>query len=237
MGFAETLLLIDNGFSCKETEARMLQHNINPEDLTAVLVTHEHADHFSGVPRFVNKYKLPAWMSYGTSLSPKASTIQQLNLFSGHENFSLGEIDILPIAVPHDSREAYQFIFQANDLKVGLLTDLGCITPFIREQYANCHLLMLEFNYEHQKLMGGSYPASLKARVSGNFGHLSNDQAKEFLTFEMTQQLRYLIAMHLSEENNSHDLVMQSIESSQINKQTKVFIAEPAGITKRISIT
>ncbi len=223
--FSTTLLLVDNGYSCKELEARLFARGIKPEEITAVLVTHEHGDHFNGVPALSNKYKIPVWMSPGTSLHPKASKLKNLNLFNNHQPFKLGEINILPVTVPHDSREASQFTFEANQQKVGILTDIGHVTPYVVEQYRDCDILLLEFNHDFELLMNGVYPDKLKARVGGRFGHLSNQQACEFLREDIKQRLKYLVAMHVSEENNRPEIVLQSIESTKLGEQVEVSIA------------
>ncbi len=207
----ETRLLVDSGFSCKELVHRLSLRNISPSSITAVLVTHEHGDHFNGVPAFANKYKTPVWMSHGTSLTPKVSRLKNYNIFNGHESFFVEHIEVLPVPVPHDSREASQFVFKAENRKVGLLTDLGHISPFIKRQFAACNILLLEFNHDTHLLNTGRYPQSLKYRVGGNFGHLSNAQASNFLTQEVTSHLTHLIAMHVSEENNTMALVNEAV--------------------------
>jgi len=224
--FADTLLLIDSGYSCKELESRMRMRGIDPAGITAVLVTHEHGDHFNGVPAFTKKYKTPVWMSNGTSLHPKAIGLKELHLFNNHQPFEIGHIGVFPVAVPHDSREASQFIFEVKQHKIGILTDIGHVTPFVIQQYQDCHVLLLEFNHDRDLLLNSAYPAALKSRVAGNFGHLSNFQAGEFLSDAITQKLKYLVAMHLSEENNQPEMVLKTIASSNLSCDTQVLIAE-----------
>lgn len=224
--FGETLLLIDSGFSCKELVSRMRTRGIAPEDVTAVLVTHEHSDHFKGVPTFSKKYNVPVWMSSGTSLHKNVAELKQLNVFNSHQNITIGEITVCPVLVPHDSREACQFVLKRGPHAIGILTDIGHITPFVIEQYKDCNILLLEFNHDREMLLNSSYPASLKQRVIGNLGHLSNQQASEFLTEENTGKLSYLVAMHLSGENNRLELVEQSISGSLLNSEAKVLIAD-----------
>lgn len=226
VAFADTLLMIDNGFSCKETEARMFARNIQAEQVTHILVTHEHSDHCKGVSAFANKYSLPVFMSYGTSLHKSAGSIEDLRIFDSHSAFNCGEIKVSPVVVPHDAREACQFIFQVNQKKIGLLTDLGSVTPLVYEQYSDCNILLLEFNHDYEKLLSGSYPAKLKARVSGDFGHLSNRQACEFLRKVSTDQLDYLVAMHISEQNNCAKVVEQEIKEVELNPLTQLILAK-----------
>ena len=212
----ETTVVVDSGFSCKLLESRLASRNIDPQQVNTILVTHEHSDHFNGVPTFSNRYKIPVWMSHGTSLHHKADKIKQLNVFNSHACFTVGSLTIQPVLVPHDSREACQFIVSKNQYKVGILTDLGHITPFVSEQYKDCQALLLEFNHDIHMLMSGRYPPALKSRVSGSLGHLSNDQAVDFLENCEFSGLKFLAAMHLSEENNSRELVASKINSLQI---------------------
>jgi len=222
----ETLLLIDCGYSCRELESRMLARGVKPDSVTAVLVTHEHGDHFNGVPAFSNKFKVPVYMSAGTSLHKKTDRLERRLLINSHQDFSIGELTVSPIAVPHDSREACQFVIKTTERKIGILTDVGHITPYIRKQYEDCDLLLLEFNHDLQLLLGGRYPASLKNRVSGPLGHLSNAQAADFLQEPITRKLTYLVAMHLSEENNQPSLVEASVHASSLDPKVEFIIAQ-----------
>jgi phosphoribosyl 1,2-cyclic phosphodiesterase len=224
--YARTLLLIDNGFSCKEIVQRLARRNIEPKDITAILVTHEHSDHFKGVPAFSNKYLTPVWINSGVSLHKNSDKLKTFNLFNSHQNFSIGDIEVCPVSVPHDSREACQFVFKQGGRKIGILTDLGHITPYVIQAYENCDILLLEFNHDRDMLMSSDYPASLKSRVVGSLGHLSNEQAKDFLTHKITNKLKYLIAMHLSGENNKVEIVERCITEAGLSSSTHTLIAE-----------
>jgi phosphoribosyl 1,2-cyclic phosphodiesterase len=224
--YAQTRILIDCGFSCKALEARLLNRGIHARQITAVLVTHEHSDHFNGVPTFANRYQIPVWMSHGTSLFERAAKIQNVQVFNSHQSFHVADVEITPVLVPHDAREACQFVVNAGKHRVGILTDLGHITPYVSNLYQHCHMLMLEFNHDREMLMAGRYPPALKARVSGSLGHLSNEQALEFLQFNDLSQLQYLAAMHLSEENNRVSLVSELIAAAGLADSTQVVLAE-----------
>ncbi len=223
--FEETIIIVDSGFSCKTLEQRLNLRGISPEQITAMLVTHEHSDHFNGVPTFANKHQVPVWMSNGTSFHPKAEKIKQLNCFNSHFPFTLGNIQITPVLVPHDSREACQFVFDAGKKCLGILTDIGHITPFVASKFQECDILLLEFNHDINLLQNGRYPASLKQRVGGALGHLNNEQSAELLQTLNQEKLRYLVAMHLSEENNCRSLVNETAKK-YISDMTEFFIAD-----------
>ncbi|WP_185964301.1 MBL fold metallo-hydrolase [Aliikangiella marina] len=217
VGYDEALILIDSGFSCKLLETRLAERAIDCQHIKAILVTHEHSDHFNGVPTFSNRYGIPVWMSHGTSLNQKAEKIKALNVFNSHSSFQIEQLEVQPVLVPHDSREACQFVIRKGSSCLGILTDLGHITPFVSQQYKDCQALLLEFNHDIQMLMSGRYPPALKARVSGSLGHLSNDQAIDFLKNGQLDSLKFLAAMHLSEENNCRHSVLDQINGLSLD--------------------
>ena len=228
LSYKNTLLLIDCGFSQRETLKRLNSKGISVEQITAILVTHEHSDHISGVAGLANKFSIPVWLTKGTSLSDKANFTSVTNYLNNHDSFFIGDIDITPVAVPHDAREATQFTFQMGKVKLGLLTDVGHITRHIVDKYSNCHVLLLEFNYDLQMLIAGKYPYKLKQRVSGSLGHLSNEQSIEFLEKVNTTDCGILIAMHKSEQNNSTELILNALSKISKCANMKLSVAEQA---------
>ncbi|MDP5053324.1 MAG: MBL fold metallo-hydrolase, partial [Congregibacter sp.] len=111
------------------------------------------------------------------------------------------------VTVPHDAREPVQYCFEHQQQRVGVLTDLGSVTPHVREAFDDCDVLLLEFNHDQQLLADGPYPGSLKRRVGGDWGHLSNTQAGDFLSQLNLQRLAHLVIAHISEKNNSQRCV------------------------------
>jgi len=201
-----TCLLMDNGFSIKETERRLARLGLEADRLTAILVTHEHGDHIRGVGPLARKYGIPVWTTRGTASHPGLGELPVLYNIDVHQPLALGDIEVQPFPVPHDAREPCQFVFGDGAKRLGVLTDTGSTTTHIVEQLSGCDALMLECNHDMAMLMNGSYPESLKARVGGRFGHLSNEQAAELLAQLDTQRLQHLVAAHLSEQNNTSEL-------------------------------
>ena len=228
VAFDNTIILIDCGFSLKESVRRLALKGISPQQISAIIVTHEHSDHVSGVAGLANKYSIPVWLSKGTSLDKKCAPIKSMLLFNSHLSFQIGEIRVTPVTVPHDSREATQFILSAANQSIGLLTDVGHITRHILDAYSVCNALLLEFNYDQQMLMQGPYPYALKQRVSGGLGHLSNQQAAEMLTCMDLSNLRKLVAMHISAENNRSELVEQKLSAITAINSIKYYLADQA---------
>tara|TARA_R110002096_G_scaffold139884_5_gene294313 strand:- start:6501 stop:7289 length:789 start_codon:yes stop_codon:yes gene_type:complete len=210
--FDETLLMIDNGFSIKETDKRMQRLGVAGSDVSAILVTHEHGDHVGGVARYARRYNIPVWASYGTAAMMK--NIDSVQCFNSHKPFELGDISVEPILVPHDAREPTQFVFKSNHLKLGVMTDTGSITQHMVDVLNDCDALILECNYDREMLLNGVYPESLKQRVMGDWGHLDNQQAIELLQHLNTATLQHLVLAHVSEKNNSHDLVLDSVSKA-----------------------
>lgn len=202
----DQLVLIDCGFTIKEVERRISRLGRSAADITAILVTHEHADHLKGVPPLARKYKLPVYMTPGTFRSRDLGALPQLHLIEGYQPFQLGNVEIVPVAVPHDAREPAQFVFQAEDKRLGVLTDLGNISAHVEERFYNCDALLLEANHDPQLLAMGPYPYSLKQRVGGLWGHLSNQQAAGFLQRINTARLQHLVVGHISQKNNTLEL-------------------------------
>lgn len=205
------LLLIDNGFTIRETERRMQLLGYSVDQLSGILVTHEHSDHIKGVGPLARKYQLPVYTSHGTALHDGLGYLPKLITINPHRSFSIEDISINPVAVPHDAREPCQFVFSCDHKQLGLLTDLGSITPFVIEQYRNCDALMLECNHDPKMLSMGPYPPTLKLRVGGLWGHLSNQQAANFLAEMDIERLQHLVISHISEKNNTEQLAKAAV--------------------------
>lgn len=207
VSYKKTTLLIDCGFSAKETEKRLQRLDVNVAALTAIVITHEHSDHINGVRVLARKYKLPVYATAGTASCLAADVKGFIHEFSSHETFDINDIELTPFPVPHDAREPTQFVFNTGQHRLGLLTDVGMITPIIEHVLSGCDGLMLEANHDMEMLDNGLYPEYLKQRVSGRLGHLNNVQSAKLLEKLDTSKLQHIIAMHLSEKNNSPNIV------------------------------
>lgn len=201
---ADTSVMMDCGFGLAATELKLARVGIAPEDLDAVLVTHEHADHIGGVARFARKYKIPVWLTHGTAKVFNQGSLPDalINFVDPHEWFSVGDIHVTPYFVPHDAFEPVQYVFSDGNARLGVLTDTGSITAHIQATLSGCNALVLECNHDLEMLMNGPYPASLKRRVAGKFGHLDNTTAASLLAGIDCSSLRHVLAAHLSQRNN-----------------------------------
>ena len=207
-----TTILVDCGFSLKETLSRLQRLQVTPERLDAILVTHEHTDHCSGVGRLSRRFDIPVYMSRGTHASGRCDDVSLLEYFHSEAPFEIGDIRVEPIAVPHDAREPCQFVLCHGALRLGILTDLGSITSAVVAHYRDCGALLLECNHDTGMLWEGPYPPSLKKRVGGDWGHLNNEQAAQLLLEIGTSGLQHLVVAHISEKNNSIELVQSALD-------------------------
>ena len=201
---AGTVVMMDCGFGLAATEHKLARAGIAPQDLDAVLVTHEHADHLGGVGRLARKYKLPVWLTHGTAKVFNQGSLPQalINFVDPHEAFSVGDVHVTPYFVPHDAYEPVQYVFSDGNARLGVLTDTGSITAHIQAMLSGCNALVLECNHDLEMLMNGPYPASLKRRVAGKFGHLDNATAASLLAGIECSSLKHVVAAHLSQSNN-----------------------------------
>jgi len=222
----KTTILVDCGFSARETEKRLRRVGLTSSDLTAILVTHEHADHIGGVRVLSQKFNIPVYATPGTASGLPIEVMPHIHEFSCHERFNVNDIEVSPFPVPHDAREPSQFVFHNGDFRLGLLTDVGFITPVIESALTLCDGLLLEANHDMAMLEHGEYPEYLKQRVGGRFGHLNNVQSAELLAKIDTSRLQHIVAMHISEKNNSPALVSPLFADALNCKPDWVGIAE-----------
>jgi len=214
--------LIDCGFSLKQSQLRLERLGVSPESLTAILVTHEHSDHIQGVIPLAKKYNVPVFCSHGTSRAShrrghrqgqeKDSSLRKnadivLSIVEGEKRIEIGGVWVQPVSVPHDAREPLQFIIGDDSVSIGVLTDIGHITPHVVNSYSACDALLVESNHDLQMLENSNYPGHLIQRVSGLRGHLSNDQTAEFLENVLHPKLQHVVIGHMSEQNNTRDCV------------------------------
>ncbi len=208
--YRETTLLVDNGFSLRQFGQRLSRLGLSPESIDAVLLTHEHSDHSGGVEKLCRSFGIPLWTAVGTARALFAPEFEYRPLIADRR-VEIGDIEILPVTVPHDASEPLQFIFRQSDghKRLGILTDVGHITSHIVAAFGGLDGLLLEFNYDPDMLENGPYPEMLKRRVGGNHGHLSNQQSIELLRQIDTRGLGCLIAAHISEKNNTPAIVAE----------------------------
>ena len=221
-------ILVDCGFTLKQTEARLARMDLKAADLSAILVTHEHSDHIGGVGALAYKYAIPVYASFGTLDSARKSASVVGKAINAHSPFRIGEVEVTPVVVPHDAREPTQFVFRHNGCAVGVVSDLGCVTPFVVEQFSGLNGLLMESNYDLPMLANGRYPEKVKRRIASDLGHLSNEQAAAFLAQIGHSDLTVVVG-HVSEENNHPDLLQDAFRTHQSQVGSLTFATQEEG--------
>lgn len=225
----ETLLLIDCGFSFKYMQSALAVKGCSPEDISAILVTHEHGDHISGVNTLAKRLSIPVYLTPGTARSNKLALDKlDIRLLKADKPIDIAGLSILPVTVPHDAMEPCQFVFSSADKMLGVMTDLGSISDHVNQHFSRCDALLLEANHDVDMLWAGPYPPTLKRRVLSDWGHLSNVQAVDYLQRQEVLP-KTLVLGHISEKNNSMALVTQAFSMFESQIPTLIFAAQDNG--------
>jgi phosphoribosyl 1,2-cyclic phosphodiesterase len=208
----EASLMIDAGLSCKELERRMSQFGLDPSDIDALLLTHEHTDHTRGARRFSMKYGVPVRGTDGTlSLTPLEGV--RADPISHRQPFEVGPLKVAPFPVKHLAADPVAFTISDDGCKLSIVSDLGCVTPRVVEALRSSTVLMVEANYDDDMLVHGTYPDFLKRTIRGDHGHLSNDDAAALCSQVVSEVTTTVVLLHLSRENNTPDKAGEAVEA------------------------
>lgn len=230
-----THLLIDCGLSRRETFARLEANGIAPEQIDAILVTHEHGDHVAGLAPIARKLRKPVYLTVGTAggLEPGDET-QYFQPFQAGSRFTLGSFEVQSFSLPHDAIDPVGFVFSSGGRKIALCTDLGYMPDSIRYHLQDCGLILLESNHDLEMLKVGPYPWSLKQRVMSRKGHLSNEGVSQFILDDLSPRTRHLVLGHLSEQNNlpalAHLVATQAMDRRGL-ANLELHVSEPRQVS------
>jgi len=218
---SSTRILVDAGLSGRETFKRLKGLGERPEDISAILITHEHSDHVSGLQRLAAKLKIPVFLTQGAHYAwnravrdeeGKIPELPKPEHFSPGRGFRVGDIEVSPFTIPHDAADPVGFTFRAEGVKIGFATDLGKMTENVRDAVRGCSVLVIESNHDVEMLRSGPYPWSVKQRVMSRVGHLSNEALAEFFSSDYDGVAEYIVLAHLSEQNNHPEKARLSAE-------------------------
>src|SRR5580765_7186183 len=215
-GTTTSRVLIDCGFSLRELQARLARIGLGCDDLDAVFITHEHGDHIGCAATLARRHALPLWMSRGTwrAIGEPALPETLLRFARDGAAIAVGDLQLLPYTVSHDAQEPLQLRVSDGARQLGVLTDVGQVTPHLLASLQRCDALLLECNHDRAMLANSSYPAALKARIGGRLGHLANDTSAQILEACMHAGLKHLVAAHLSERNNTPALARAALAAA-----------------------
>ncbi len=210
-------VLLDCGFTLKEVRLRLERLALEPAAIDAVLVTHEHGDHVRGAFRLSDALGIPLHITHGSARvgngepARRAHDAGRLKVVTPGRPFEIDGLRIEPFVVPHDAREPVQFVFDDGQVRLGVLTDLGHVTPHVVSALARLDCLVLEANHDPSMLDASDYPPALKRRIAGAYGHLANDTAARLLASIDQSRLRRVLAAHLSRSNNRPELAQHAL--------------------------
>ena len=215
-----TRLLIDAGLSRREITKRLSAVGENIDNLDAVLITHEHSDHVSGLAAIAKRSKrpLPIYLTEGTADSIDWGDAEPtLQVFQAGCSFTVGDFNVGSFTIPHDAADPVCYTLSACGVKIALATDLGYITDSLRVHLRGADVVMLESNHDLEMLRDGPYPWSVKQRVLSRVGHLSNEATAEFLLRDYDGGAAYVVLAHLSESNNMPELAAETAVGDRLS--------------------
>ena len=208
-----TSILIDAGLSGIEIERRLKSKELCPEDLDAIIVSHEHTDHIQGVGVLSRRFNLPVYISSKTEKAAvsQLGNIRVIKNFKCGSTFMIKDLSIHPFSISHDAEDPSGFTVNQNGTKIGLATDLGIATSMVKEHLKGCSLLILEANHDEDMLLNGPYPWPVKQRIRSRTGHLSNEASKNLLKEVQHDRLKFVILAHLIETNNTPQKALSEV--------------------------
>lgn len=208
-------LLVDCGLGLKALDVRLGQAGLSFKHIDAIFITHEHSDHIGCAHQLALKHRIPIWMSHGTHAAAGELNFDGLlNVAQDGVAIDLTEICITPFTVPHDAREPLQLRCTDGSRHLGVLTDLGHSTDHVLSHLAQCHALLLECNHDASMLEVSAYPAFLKRRIGGRYGHLSNEDSAKIAKALDHPGLQHIVAAHLSKQNNRPELALEALATA-----------------------
>lgn len=240
----ETAILIDDGIPMKTLSSGLREMGLSPASLSGVLVTHSHSDHIGCLNTLSKSFRIPLFATEETAASADFAFREYTKKYgfemewfyiSPGTSFDFGSLSITPFEVPHDANGAVAYTLESENGKIGIATDLGFVTNSVRYHLADCNAMVLEMNHDFRMLMDSQRSESLKKRISSRLGHLSNDQAVDFLESIDLSNLNFLLPAHVSEECNSHEAVLAAVGalSSKFGfKVVETFQDRPSEVVK-----
>lgn len=229
-----TRILIDAGVSSKKIEEGLKSIDVEPSSIDAILVTHEHSDHIQGLGTFSKKFDTPIYANQETidNMQNQILKISEKNIkkFKVSDKFSIGDIDIKSFSIPHDAANPCGFNIFKENKKLSIATDIGHMDNKLIKNLEDSLFILLESNYDSEIIKYSRYPYSLKSRITGPLGHLSNDSAGKTISYLLKSGLKSAMLGHLSKENNFPELAYKTVadqlmEQNNFNNSISLSVA------------
>ncbi|MGD2084816.1 MAG: MBL fold metallo-hydrolase [Candidatus Aminicenantes bacterium] len=212
--------LVDAGVSCKQICLRLQQIQHHIDEIKGIFITHEHSDHVRGLRVLLNKFPIPVYITKKTyKRLPDVIDQDQLHFIRSNDRITINSTVIQSLPKSHDAVDPSLFSFYYKDKKISVVSDIGCICENVIEAIKDANIICLESNYDETMLWEGYYPYFLKQRVAGEHGHLSNATAGKLILNHASPHLEYVLLSHLSENNNTPDIALQTIQSAVKERQ------------------
>ncbi len=213
-------VLVDAGLSCIETRRRLNSIGISSPRLDALIVTHEHSDHIKGAGPVARYFDIPVFINRKTLQKKSLGNLKRPVIIQTGQTIMINDLKIETFTKCHDAADPIGLAVSVNDAKIGLATDLGRLTNLAKDKLQGCRALIVEFNHDQRMLDCGPYPLSLKRRIKGPDGHLSNEQGAELIRSVYSNRLDHIVLAHLSEENNQPEIAFSA--AAEVIKQCKI---------------
>ncbi len=217
-------ILIDLGISYQSLRKRLSEIGVRVEEIDAVLITHEHTDHISGLPLLVRKHNIPIFANKDTAkgIYHAYKITAKFKIFTTAETFSYADLIFHPFSVPHDSMDPVGVTLQVGRYKIGVCADLGFAPSWVQKALKNCDYLYLEANHEPSMVHASFRPQTYKNRVLSRQGHLSNEACADLISHVFHPNLKAVYLAHLSGECNSKELALKTIREYLEKKEQSV---------------
>ncbi len=248
IGTENTKILIDAGLSGKMIQSGLSEIGVSGGDIDGIFVTHEHIDHIKGIGVLSRRFGIPVYATEGTwrNMPDSVGVISEGNkrVISEKKDFIVKDLCIRPYSIPHDAAQPVGYSVMTDKFKISAATDIGHITEEIMENIKDCDLLLLESNHDVFMLENGTYPISLKKRILGKKGHLSNETAGKLLAWIICQniKLKNVFLGHLSKENNTPETAFNTVKEIldgygiEPGKEFNLYMAARFGVERLIEL-
>lgn len=213
VGSENTKILVDAGISGLATRKKLEMIGVELDQIQAIVITHEHIDHINGLKTLALRHNIPVFANVSTAKAIYATLghCPKFKIFATGERFSIGDIELHPFSIQHDTVDPVAFTLHLEGVKLGICTDLGFATTLVRSHLKGCDYLMVEANHEPSMVHASARPQIYKQRVLGRSGHLSNEACADLLAETVEENIKHIHLAHLSQECNAEATALATI--------------------------